>query len=170
MIRSFKRCVQLFLLIVLVLSIHVELHAQSTLSFSIAKKQFVSRTGYFGGLSSRLMFGKIEIEAGTGVHWLRLFQYGHYAPYIDLQINTELVKKEKIAILTGVDYMMTLRRFPQNTASNAHSLFYQYKLTYGEKWQFVQELGVGGTMINRFPESNQLIWDVKLLIGVCYVF
>jgi hypothetical protein len=154
----------------ILLTLNFALKAQTKPSFTLSSKQFVSRTGYFGGLSTGMTLGRLEIEAETGVHLLRLFQYGHYAPYVGMQVNLELMQKEKMSVLTGVDYMMTLRRFPYNTASNAHSIFYQYKLVYGEKWQFVQELGVGGTVINRFPESNQLLWDVKLLIGVSYAF
>lgn len=154
----------------MLLALSADLHAQKKTSFTLSSNQIVSRTGYFGGISAGVLFGRIEIEAGTGVNWLRLFQYGHYAPYIGMQLNIELIQKDRLSILTGLDYMMTLRRFPSNKASNAHTLYYQYKLKYGRKWQFIQELGVGGTLLNRFPESNQLIWDVKMLIGVGYAF
>ena len=168
--RSLSKIKKVLVCCFIPLSLSVDLYAQNKPSFSLSSKQIVSRTGYFGGMSAGILVGRLEIEAGTGVNWLRLFQYGHYAPYIDIQLNVELIQKERLSILTGLDYMMTLRRFPTNTASSANTLYYHYKLKYGKKWQFIQELGVGGTVLNRFPESNQLIWDVKMLIGVGYAF
>lgn len=166
-----NQCISLFLSVFFIVLICKEGMAQQNCKYSIATDHFVSRTGIYGGIKGGLTFADWVFDIGTGYNWQNLVQFTYYSPYISGGVGYQLVGTEKISVSLGLNYQLHWNRYLYNTKPKIHALYYQYKLKIGKnKLFFLQETGVGAMIRTSFPESNHLVWDIKLAIGIGYAF
>jgi hypothetical protein len=129
-----------------------------------------SRSGVSHGLAYALHLERFEVNIGTTYSMNQLIQRGHYAPSVFMGGYYLWTKKERLSVQAGVHYQYSWNLYPNNTAVNAHSFYYSYRLTHGSKWRFFHELGLGAQV--RLANLDKALWfgDGRLSLGFAYVF
>lgn len=138
--------------------------------YKVETENFVTRGGVFYGFNGAMTFKKVDFAIGTGFHWGNILKSEFYTPHITVGVTYLLTKESKLQMGLGLRYMFTWRRHLFNQTASGHSLYYGYKLRYGEKWFLSHGLGIGGMMRSDFPSKSVVLLDVNLSLGFGYAF
>lgn len=159
-----------FLLCFSIIILSFSTHAQKSVNHRIEHDLCLTRFGFSDNLTYHFTFKKFDFGVGTGFNWQKLISAQFYAPNINANIYYFIVNNEKLKIGLGLDYIFDWHMYPTNPTAHGHSLFYGYELIAGKKWCFVHRLGIGAQLRSDFPKGNTIGLNVKLSVGVAYVF
>ena len=140
------------------------------LQYRLETENFVTRGGAYYGFNGGLTVKRIDFTLGSGFHWGNIVKSEFYTPHVTLGTHYLLANSSKLKMGLGLRYIYTWRRHPFNQKASGHSLYYGYKLRYGEKWFLTNQLGLGGMMRSDFPSKSVVILDVFLSLGFGYAF
>lgn len=110
------------------------------------------------------------LELGLGYDLGRLIQYQHFAPGLQLSYAHELVQQEQLTVSFQMNYVALLRLYPSNPKLTLHASYFGYGLSFGARWQFIQDLGLGLAILSTNAGSVQLMHDFRFSFGVRHIF
>lgn len=110
------------------------------------------------------------IELGLGYDLGRMMQYQHFTPCLQMSYAHTLVQQEQLTVSAQMNYVTLLRLYPSNPKLTLHASYFGYGLSFGARWQFIQDLGLGLAILSTNPGSVQLMHDFRLSFGVRHIF
>jgi hypothetical protein len=106
------------------------------------------------------------LAIGVGYDIGRAIQYQHFAPSVQLGYAHALIQHEKLSVLIQINQVTLFRLYPSNSNLTLHSTSFGYALSYGARWQLIQELGLGMALLSPSMGSKQLVHDFRFSFGV----